>query len=259
MVNFFTSCLTRKISFVWINLFKSMQIYALMWHIWSLLPIHHRNLNRDLKLRPPKLSENSDQQQPRPASCGGGCGCWSPYTGNLVEVAVENCGCGWKLLSCMGPFRDPRCKFRLPVFVSPKCVKYTPFLGLSRFGMGSLVRPSSLANSLISVRTSPSMILFSVSWGKERIFLVDMETCNRYVQTSTICVSELFSIRKRKFKKSRYRLALWTTNVTLCYWILVIFRNNNLICSAASCILECKFYAFVKICDFINERYGNPK
>ena len=43
-----------------------------------------------------QISENSDQQQmqPRPASCGGGCGCWSPYTGNLVEVAVGNCGCG---------------------------------------------------------------------------------------------------------------------------------------------------------------------
>ena len=42
-----------------------------------------------------QISENSDQQQPqqRPASCGGGCGCRSPYTGNLVEVAVENCGC----------------------------------------------------------------------------------------------------------------------------------------------------------------------
>ena len=38
-----------------------------------------------------QISENSDQQQPqqRPASCGGGCGCWSPYTGNFVEVAVE--------------------------------------------------------------------------------------------------------------------------------------------------------------------------
>ena len=42
-----------------------------------------------------QISENSDQQQPqqRPASCGGGCGCWSPYMGNLVEVAVGNCGC----------------------------------------------------------------------------------------------------------------------------------------------------------------------
>ena len=42
-----------------------------------------------------QISENSDQQQPqqRPPSCGGGCGCWSPYTGNLVEVAVGNCGC----------------------------------------------------------------------------------------------------------------------------------------------------------------------
>ena len=44
-----------------------------------------------------QISENSDQQQPqqRPASCGGGCGCWSPYTGNLVEVAVENRCRGW--------------------------------------------------------------------------------------------------------------------------------------------------------------------
>ena len=43
-----------------------------------------------------QISENSDQQQPppQPASCCGGCGCWSPYTGNLVEVAVGNCGCG---------------------------------------------------------------------------------------------------------------------------------------------------------------------
>ena len=42
-----------------------------------------------------QISENSDQQQlqQRPASCGGGCGCRSPYTGNLVEVAVGNCGC----------------------------------------------------------------------------------------------------------------------------------------------------------------------
>ena len=40
-----------------------------------------------------QISEYSDQQQQRPASCGGGCGCWSPYTGNLVEVAVGNCGC----------------------------------------------------------------------------------------------------------------------------------------------------------------------
>ena len=52
-----------------------------------------------------QISENSDQQQPqqRPASCGGGCGCWSPYTGNLVEIAVGNCGCDWKSLSWMGP------------------------------------------------------------------------------------------------------------------------------------------------------------
>ena len=37
-----------------------------------------------------QISENSDQQQPqqRSASHGGGCGCRSPYTGNLVEVAV---------------------------------------------------------------------------------------------------------------------------------------------------------------------------
>ena len=54
-----------------------------------------------------QISENSDQQQPqqRPASCGGGCGCWSPYTGNLVEVAVGNCGCDWRSLSWMGPLR----------------------------------------------------------------------------------------------------------------------------------------------------------
>ena len=53
-----------------------------------------------------QIWENSDRQQPqsRPASCG--CGCWSPYTGNLVEVAVGNCGCGWKLLSCMGPCKN---------------------------------------------------------------------------------------------------------------------------------------------------------
>ena len=42
-----------------------------------------------------QISENSDQQQPQqqPASHGGGCGCRSPYTGNLVEVAVGNRGC----------------------------------------------------------------------------------------------------------------------------------------------------------------------
>ena len=42
-----------------------------------------------------QISENSDQQQPqqRSASHGGGCGCRSPYTGNLVEVAVGNRGC----------------------------------------------------------------------------------------------------------------------------------------------------------------------
>ena len=52
-----------------------------------------------------QISENSDQQQPqqRPASHGGGCGCWSPYTGNLVEVAVGNRGCDWRSLSWMGP------------------------------------------------------------------------------------------------------------------------------------------------------------
>ena len=50
-----------------------------------------------------QISENSDQQ--RPASCGGGCCCWSPYTGNLVEVAVGNCGCDWRSLSWMGPLR----------------------------------------------------------------------------------------------------------------------------------------------------------
>ena len=52
-----------------------------------------------------RISENSDQPQQRPASCGGGCGCWSPYTGNLVEVAVGNCGCYRRSLSWMGPFR----------------------------------------------------------------------------------------------------------------------------------------------------------
>ena len=42
-----------------------------------------------------QISENSDQRQPqqRSASHGGGCGCRSPYTGNLVEVAVGNRGC----------------------------------------------------------------------------------------------------------------------------------------------------------------------
>ena len=40
-----------------------------------------------------QMSENSDQQQQRSASHGGGCGCRSPYTGNLVEVAVGNRGC----------------------------------------------------------------------------------------------------------------------------------------------------------------------
>ena len=53
-----------------------------------------------------QISENSDQQQPqqRSASHGGGCGCWSPYTGNLVEVAVGNRGCDWRSLSWMGPY-----------------------------------------------------------------------------------------------------------------------------------------------------------
>ena len=53
-----------------------------------------------------QISENSDQQQPqqRSASHGDGCGCWSPYTGNLVEVAVGNRGCDWRSLSWMGPF-----------------------------------------------------------------------------------------------------------------------------------------------------------
>ena len=40
-----------------------------------------------------QISENSDQQ--RPASCGGSCGCWSPYTKNLVEVAIEDRCRGW--------------------------------------------------------------------------------------------------------------------------------------------------------------------
>ena len=54
-----------------------------------------------------QISENSDQQQPqqRSASHGGGCGCRSPYTGNLVEVAVGNRGCDWRSLSWMGPFK----------------------------------------------------------------------------------------------------------------------------------------------------------
>ena len=54
-----------------------------------------------------QISENSDQQQPqqRSASHGGGCGCRSPYTGNLVEVAVGNRVCDWRSLSWMGPFR----------------------------------------------------------------------------------------------------------------------------------------------------------
>ena len=53
-----------------------------------------------------QISENSDQQQPqqRSASHGGGCGCRSPYTGNLVEVAVGNRGCDWRSLSWMGSF-----------------------------------------------------------------------------------------------------------------------------------------------------------
>ena len=48
-----------------------------------------------------QIPENSDPQQPPPqsASCGGGCSWWSPYTGNLVDVAIGNCGCGWKSLS----------------------------------------------------------------------------------------------------------------------------------------------------------------
>ena len=32
-----------------------MQISVLMWHISSFLPIHHPNLNRDFKLRPPNI------------------------------------------------------------------------------------------------------------------------------------------------------------------------------------------------------------
>ena len=58
-----------------------------------------------------QISENSDQQQPqqRPASHGGGCGCWSPYTGNLVEVAVGNRVCDWRSLSWMGPFNEAVC------------------------------------------------------------------------------------------------------------------------------------------------------
>ena len=55
-----------------------------------------------------QISENSDQQQPqqRSASHGGGCGCRSPYTGNLVEVAVGNRGCDWRSLSWMRPFTE---------------------------------------------------------------------------------------------------------------------------------------------------------
>ena len=63
-----------------------------------------------------QISENSDQPQQRPASCGGGCGCWSPYTGNLVEVAVGNCGCDWRSLSWMGPltYSQIRCCYLPP-------------------------------------------------------------------------------------------------------------------------------------------------
>ena len=52
----------------------------------------------------------------RPASCGGGCGCWSPYTGILVEVAVGNCGCDWRSLSWMGPltYTQIRCCYLPP-------------------------------------------------------------------------------------------------------------------------------------------------
>ena len=72
-----------------------------------------------------QISENSDQQQPppRPASCGGGC--WSPYTGNLVEVAVGNCGCGWKSLSWMGPFRAHGRTFQISTLLhSTPCLKW---------------------------------------------------------------------------------------------------------------------------------------
>ena len=58
--------------------------------------------------RPPNIRKFwSTATQQRPASCGGGCGCWSPYTGNLVEVGVWNCGCDWRSLSWMGPLRLP--------------------------------------------------------------------------------------------------------------------------------------------------------
>ena len=60
-----------------------------------------------------QISENSYQQQPqkRSASHGGGCGCRSPYTGNLVEVAVGNRGCDWRSLSWMGPLSGLNCSY----------------------------------------------------------------------------------------------------------------------------------------------------
>ena len=76
---------------------RSVQSFSVLWYnvgprLWW--PNRHQ------------ISENSDQQQPqqRSASHGGGCGCRSPYTGNLVEVAVGNRGCDWRSLSWMGPF-----------------------------------------------------------------------------------------------------------------------------------------------------------
>ena len=82
--------------------------------IWSLLPIHHSNLNRDFKLRPPNIRKFWST-----ATATAICKSWwwlrltEPIHGEIwsrlpleIAVVVEDRGCGWRSLSWMGPLRN---------------------------------------------------------------------------------------------------------------------------------------------------------
>ena len=118
MVIFFTSCLIGKIYLYQYTNSKACK-YLCSCDIFDRFCPYTTPTSTETLSSAHQKSENSDRQQPRPASCGGGCGCWSPYTGNLVEVAVGNCGCSWKLLSCMGPLNTNFEHFNYLVYLTP--------------------------------------------------------------------------------------------------------------------------------------------
>ena len=89
MVNYFT-CLSGKISFVSMHYFKSMQISSLCDIFDRFCPYTTATSTATLSSAH-QISENSDQPQQRPASCGGGCGCLEPIHGKFGR------GCCWKL------------------------------------------------------------------------------------------------------------------------------------------------------------------